>query len=146
MLTHYGTEIWHHDGKDPRFRRLNREARHVTFYSRALLERARELEVPLPAASVVYPPVADAFLARSSEARAAARRRHVRDGEALLLNVNGFFDPMLAWVRQAAAEGFIRQQHVDLLDVASDVDGLLDVLSRRRPAAPVTKWADRDDR
>ena len=33
----------------------------MTFYSRALLERARALAVPLRAASVVYPPVADAF-------------------------------------------------------------------------------------
>jgi uncharacterized protein (TIGR00730 family) len=62
-----------------------------------------------------------------------------------LLNVNGFFDPLLAWVRLAASEGFIRQQHVDLLRVAADVDSLLDALSRRS-AAPVTKWADRDDR
>ena len=34
VLTHYGTEIWHHDGKDARFRRMNREAHHVAFYSR----------------------------------------------------------------------------------------------------------------
>ena len=88
VLTHYGTEIWHHDGKDPRFRRLNREARHVTFYSRALLERARELQLPFSAASVVYPPVGDAFVSSSGEARAAVRRRLVRDGGApLLLNV-----------------------------------------------------------
>ena len=49
VLTHYGTEIWHHDRSDERFRRFNRGARHVAFYSRALLDRARELEVPLPA-------------------------------------------------------------------------------------------------
>lgn len=60
VLTHYGTEIWHHDGKDTMFRRLNERARHVTFYSAALLARGRELAVPLAAASVVYPPVADA--------------------------------------------------------------------------------------
>ena len=87
LLTHYGTEIWHHDGRDPRFRRLNREARHVTFYSRALLERARELGVPLAAASVVYPPVADAFAAVTPEARVALRRRHLPEGGVLLLNV-----------------------------------------------------------
>ena len=46
VLTHYGTEIWHHDGKDARFRRMNREAHHVTFYSQALLERARALAGP----------------------------------------------------------------------------------------------------
>jgi len=87
LLTHYGTEIWHHDGKDPRFRRLNREARHVTFYSRALLARARELDLPLKAASVVYPPVADAFVPASPETRAALRRRHLPEGGTLLLNV-----------------------------------------------------------
>ena len=33
VLTHYGTEIWHHDGRDPVFRRFNRDARHVAFYT-----------------------------------------------------------------------------------------------------------------
>lgn len=86
VLTHYGTEIWHHDGKDPVFRRLNREAAHVTFYSRALLERARELSVPLPAASVVYPPVSDSFRPLDEEARRAVRLRYGASGP-LLLNV-----------------------------------------------------------
>ena len=40
VLTHYGTEIWHHDGRDERFRRMNREAAHVTFYSQAAGARA----------------------------------------------------------------------------------------------------------
>jgi glycosyltransferase involved in cell wall biosynthesis len=87
VLTHYGTEIWHHDGYDPRFRRFNRDARHVTFYSRALLERARALTVPLRAASVVYPPVAEAFRPPSAEERAAARRRIAPGEGAVLLHV-----------------------------------------------------------
>jgi glycogen(starch) synthase len=87
VLTHYGTEIWHHDGRDARFRRFNREAAHVVFYSAALLERARELQVPLPAASVVYPPVADAFRPLAPELRDAVRREHLPHGGALLLNV-----------------------------------------------------------
>jgi glycosyltransferase involved in cell wall biosynthesis len=87
VLTHYGTEIWHHDGKNPAFRRLNERARHVTFYSKALLDRARELNVPLPACSVVYPPVADVFRPASEEQRLATRRKHVPDGVPLLLNV-----------------------------------------------------------
>ncbi|HET8647415.1 MAG TPA: glycosyltransferase, partial [Vicinamibacteria bacterium] len=61
VITHYGTEIWHHDGREGRFRRFNRDSRHVAFYSRALLQRALELALPLPAASVVYPPVAPQF-------------------------------------------------------------------------------------
>jgi glycosyltransferase involved in cell wall biosynthesis len=87
VLTHYGTEIWHHDGKDRTFRRFCREARHVTFYSQALLRRARELDVPLRAASVVYPPVADAFRPPAPELREAVRREHLPGGGALLVNV-----------------------------------------------------------
>ncbi len=87
VLTHYGTEIWHHDGKDALFRELNRRARHVTFYSQALLRRANELDVPLPAASVVYPPVAGVFQPLSPEARDEKRRALLAGGDALLLNV-----------------------------------------------------------
>lgn len=87
VLTHYGTEIWHHDGKDARFRRMNREAHHVAFYSQALLARARELALPLPAASVVYPPVADEFAPLPSAERDAVRARYDVGTGPLLLNV-----------------------------------------------------------
>jgi glycosyltransferase involved in cell wall biosynthesis len=87
VLTHYGTEIWHHDGKDAVFRALNRDARHVTFYSRALLDRARELALPIRQGSVVYPPVADEFHPLDPAARARARRTFAPDGGPLLLNV-----------------------------------------------------------
>jgi len=87
VLTHYGTEIWHHDGRDPRFRRLNREARHVTFYSQALLEKGRELRLPLPEASVVYPPVSEHFRPLPEPERAATRARLLEGGDLLLVNV-----------------------------------------------------------
>jgi glycosyltransferase involved in cell wall biosynthesis len=87
LVTHYGTEIWHHDGKDAAFRRLNAGAAHVTLYSEALLARARELAVPMRAASVVYPPVADAFEARPQAERDAVRREYAPGGGPLLLNV-----------------------------------------------------------
>ncbi len=87
VLTHYGTEIWHHDGRDPVFRRFNRDARHVAFYSEALLARARELRVPLPDASVVYPPVADTFHPLTDSERVAVRQRYAPSGGPLLLNV-----------------------------------------------------------
>lgn len=86
VLTHYGTEIWHHDGRDGVFHRFNREAAHVTFYSEALYLRARELGVPLRAASVVYPPVADAFRPRPDPERRAVRARYGVEGP-LVLNV-----------------------------------------------------------
>jgi glycosyltransferase involved in cell wall biosynthesis len=88
VLTHYGTEIWHHDGKDRAFRRFNAEAGAVAFYSQALLDRARELSVPAPRAAVVYPPVPDAFRPRGEEERRAVRARFLAAGRgALLLNV-----------------------------------------------------------
>jgi glycosyltransferase involved in cell wall biosynthesis len=87
ILTHYGTEIWHHDGRDRRFRRMNRDATHVTFYSQALLEKGAELGVPCRSASVVYPPVADGFRPLAEESRAAIRKNYLKDGGMLLLNV-----------------------------------------------------------
>jgi glycosyltransferase involved in cell wall biosynthesis len=87
VLTHYGTEIWHHDGRDPAFRRFNRDARHVAFYSRALLERAQALAVPARATSVIYPPVSEAFRPVLPSQRAAVRRRYAPANGPLLLNV-----------------------------------------------------------
>jgi glycosyltransferase involved in cell wall biosynthesis len=87
VVTHYGTEIWHHDGKNAAFRRLNASARHVTLYSEALLARARELSVPMRAASVVYPPVADAFKPLPEPERAVLRQEYLPGGGALVLNV-----------------------------------------------------------
>ena len=87
VLTHYGTEIWHHDGRDRRFRRLNLQASHVVYYSRALLERGRDLGVPCRAASVIYPPVAEAFGPVNPVRREEIRRRFVEKDDLLLLNV-----------------------------------------------------------
>jgi glycosyltransferase involved in cell wall biosynthesis len=87
VLTHYGTEIWHHDGHDAGFRRFNRDARHVSFYSRALMERAWALAVPVRAGSVIYPPVADSFRPMLPRQREAVRRKYVRGRGPLLLNV-----------------------------------------------------------
>ena len=87
VLTHYGTEIWHHDGHDPAFRRFNRDARHVAFYSRALLEKAQELSVPARSSSVIYPPVAESFRPLLPRQREAVHRRYAPGGGPLLLNV-----------------------------------------------------------
>lgn len=62
-----------------------------------------------------------------------------------VLNVAGFFDPLLRFVDDAQAERFIRPKHRDLLVVDTDADSLLDRLEVWQPA-PVEKWLDRDDR
>jgi uncharacterized protein (TIGR00730 family) len=63
-----------------------------------------------------------------------------------LLNVEGFFDPLLAWVRHAETEGFIKQKHIDLLYVASTPNAMPELLARHEPTPPVTKWADPEER
>lgn len=87
ILTHYGTEIWHHDGRNRAFRTLNENARHVTFYSESLLARARELSVPIREASVVYPAVELLFRPLRAAERDAIRAPLVSSGESLLFNV-----------------------------------------------------------
>jgi uncharacterized protein (TIGR00730 family) len=63
-----------------------------------------------------------------------------------LLNVGAFFDPLLTWVRHACAEGFIRQQDLDMMKVAADATALLDALALPPRVPPVTRWVGRDDR
>ena len=87
ILTHYGTEIWHHDGRNRAFRELNARARHTTFYSAGLLARARELEVPIHEASVVYPAVDLLFSPLAAAERNAVRAPLLGSGESLLFNV-----------------------------------------------------------
>jgi hypothetical protein len=62
-----------------------------------------------------------------------------------LLNVAGFFDPLLAWVDRAVAEGFVKQKHQELLMVGDDPGELLDALARHRPPQ-TSKGIGRDDR
>lgn len=45
-----------------------------------------------------------------------------------LLNVDGFYDPLLTFLRQVSAEGFLQPRHLDLLLTAVEVDSMLDRL------------------
>lgn len=51
-----------------------------------------------------------------------------------MLNVEGYFDQLLAFLRHGAAEGFIRAEHRKLLLVADSIDALLARLAQRAPA------------
>lgn len=42
-----------------------------------------------------------------------------------LLNIRGFFDPVVQWVDTAVREGFIRSAHADLMTVATTPEALL---------------------
>ena len=63
-----------------------------------------------------------------------------------LLNVAGFFDPLLAWLDHCVREAFIRPEHRALLQVSADPEELLDMLARYRALAETPKWIEEEDR
>lgn len=89
VLTLYGTEIWHYRRKFgiDLFTRAYRHADAVTFYSRRLHERARELGLDRPAASVIYPPVAASFRFHDAAEMLEIRRALGLKAANVLINV-----------------------------------------------------------
>jgi len=89
VLTLYGTEIWHYERRRPIdfFRRAYMGATAVTFYSRRLLDHARNLHLDRPRLSVVYPAVSEVFQARDTTTRAALRHELGITEPHLIVNV-----------------------------------------------------------
>jgi uncharacterized protein (TIGR00730 family) len=56
-----------------------------------------------------------------------------------LLNINGFYDPLLALFDHAVSEGFLRAPNRAMALVSSDIDDLLEQMANYRPE-PVSKW------
>jgi uncharacterized protein (TIGR00730 family) len=63
-----------------------------------------------------------------------------------LLNVAGYFDPLVAWVDRSVAEGFLRPAHRRLLLEADEPERLLSLLIGHRPLAATPKWIEPKDR
>ncbi|NGY60853.1 TIGR00730 family Rossman fold protein [Lentzea sp. NEAU-D13] len=57
-----------------------------------------------------------------------------------LLNVDGFYDHLLALVDHMVSEGFLKVPHREMLLVDDDIDRLLDRLLRYRP--PAYTWVE----
>jgi uncharacterized protein (TIGR00730 family) len=62
-----------------------------------------------------------------------------------LLNLAGYFDPLLAWLDRTVAEGFMRPAHRGLLIEEVDPERLLDLLQSFRPGSGPEKWIDKKD-
>jgi uncharacterized protein (TIGR00730 family) len=62
-----------------------------------------------------------------------------------LLNVAGYFDPLLAFLDHMTGEGFLHPVHRAMAIVDDDPERLLDRLAAWQPPA-VRKWIDADDR
>ena len=56
-----------------------------------------------------------------------------------LLNVNGFYDPLLAMFDKAVDEGFLRAQNRAMALADTDIENLLAQMDNYRPE-PVSKW------
>ena len=63
-----------------------------------------------------------------------------------LLNVAGFYNPLLAMVDHLTAEGFIRPQHRALLHNVNTLPQLFALLEQVHPVEPIEKWAMPDER
>jgi uncharacterized protein (TIGR00730 family) len=56
-----------------------------------------------------------------------------------VLNVGGFYDHLLTFLRHATAEKFMRDAHLESLLVETEADALLDRMAHFR-ASPLGKW------
>ena len=63
-----------------------------------------------------------------------------------LLNVAGFFDPLLAWIDRAVEERFLREEHRAILLVGEQPESLLDLMLASRTTGLPEKWITGDDR
>jgi uncharacterized protein (TIGR00730 family) len=62
-----------------------------------------------------------------------------------VLNVNGYFDPLVNLIKHTRNEGFILEEHPDLLLVDDDVDRLLSRLTEYQPPEGLERWVDREE-
>jgi uncharacterized protein (TIGR00730 family) len=59
-----------------------------------------------------------------------------------LLNVEGYFDPLLALLDHAVAERFVRPDHLDLVIVSDQPETVAVDLLAHTPPSPGPKWID----
>ena len=59
-----------------------------------------------------------------------------------LLNVAGYYDPLLAMIDRAVEEGFILPRYRNLFVASSGVDELFDLMRKFQPLEGVVKWIE----
>ena len=62
-----------------------------------------------------------------------------------ILNIDGFFQALLAWLDHAVAEGFLKPKHRRLLQEAEDAERLVNLLISYRPEPAEGKRLERRD-
>lgn len=59
-----------------------------------------------------------------------------------VLNVGGYYDPMLGMVEHAVREGFVREANLSLLRVSTDPERIVTDLAEGPPAPSGPRWMD----
>ena len=59
-----------------------------------------------------------------------------------VLNVAGYWDPLLAFLQHVVDERYLRAEHLETLIVSKDPGALLDELAAHRPHV-LDRWLDR---
>jgi uncharacterized protein (TIGR00730 family) len=62
-----------------------------------------------------------------------------------ILNVDGYFRPLLTWLDQSVKEGFLKPAHRRLLLESPQPEKLLDLLQKYRPRRNIGKWINERD-
>jgi uncharacterized protein (TIGR00730 family) len=66
----------------------------------------------------------------------------IHDKHCAILNVNEFFDSLLAFLGHAVTQGFIKERQLQKLVVSSDANELLDALTESAPGQAEVRTAD----
>ncbi|TCP31285.1 hypothetical protein EV207_103169 [Scopulibacillus darangshiensis] len=59
-----------------------------------------------------------------------------------LLNINGYYDPLVQMIKNGVDSGFIPATHAQLLICESKPDRLITLLQDYQPPAPTNKWSE----
>ena len=59
-----------------------------------------------------------------------------------LLNVAGYYDPLIAMIDRAIEEGFILPRYRNLFVASSSIDELFDLMGKYQPLEGVVKWIE----
>lgn len=62
-----------------------------------------------------------------------------------VLNVHGYFDPLLALIEHSSSHGFLYREHLDLLIRGNTAEELLAGLQAYRPPDGLERWVNRED-
>jgi uncharacterized protein (TIGR00730 family) len=63
------------------------------------------------------------------------RQLELHDKPIVLVNINGYWDPLLTLVNRQVAEGFVRPRHLELLRVVARAEDVIPALREEPPAA-----------